>query len=66
MRHFPFPIDQAARDRWLGHMLAAIEEAGIAEPARGMMRAYFERASLHMINVEALAPDSIPTENPEA
>lgn len=51
MRHAPFPIDQKARDRWLEHMLASIDEAGINEPARSMMHQYFERASTHMINV---------------
>ena len=65
MRHFPFPIDQKARDRWLGHMLAAIEEVGIAEPARSIMRDYFERASAHMMNTEQIAPDSISSSNNE-
>ncbi len=51
-RHWPFPIDQQARDHWLAHMLAAIDEAGIPEPARGEMRLYFERASTMMMNVE--------------
>ncbi len=50
MRHAPFPIDQHARDAWLGHMLAAIDEIGIAEPARTIMREYFERTATHMIN----------------
>ena len=53
MRHFPFPIDQLARDHWLAHMLAAIDEAGILEPARSTMREYFERGSAFMINAEA-------------
>jgi hemoglobin len=61
MRHFPFSIDQKARERWLGHMLAAIDEVGIAEPARSLMREYFERASAHMINTEVVSPDSIQT-----
>lgn len=52
MRHFPFPIDQQARDHWLHHMLEAIDEAGIEEPMRQEMRDYFERASTHMINTE--------------
>jgi hemoglobin len=52
MRHMPFPIDQAARDAWLGHMLAAIDDVGIAEPARSTMREYFERGSAFMINVQ--------------
>lgn len=50
MRHMPFPIDEAARDRWLEHMLTAIDVVGIAEPARGIMREYFQRAATHMIN----------------
>jgi len=54
MRHFPFPIDQQARDHWLRHMLEAIDEAGIAEPMRSEMRDYFERASTHMINKDTL------------
>ncbi len=52
MRHNPFPIDQTARDHWLGHMLIAIDEVGIPEPARTEMRAYFERGSAFMMNVE--------------
>ncbi len=54
MRHAPFPIDQAARDVWVGHMLAALDEAAIAEPARGTMRDYFEHTATHMINVVRL------------
>ena len=52
MRHFGFAIDQRARDSWLRHMLAAIETAGISEPARSQMREYFERASTFLINRE--------------
>jgi hemoglobin len=52
MRHNPFPIDQAARDHWLEHMLSAIDEVGILEPARTEMRTYFERGSAFMINAE--------------
>ncbi len=57
MRHAPFPIGREARDHWLGHMLAAMDEVGIEEPARSEMREYFERASLHMINVDLDMPD---------
>lgn len=51
MRHMPFAINEEARDHWLGHMVAAIDEVGIEEPARTIMRDYFERAATHMINV---------------
>ena len=50
MRHAPFPIGQAERDAWVGHMLAAIDEVGIAEPIRTQMVEYFERTATHMIN----------------
>lgn len=50
MRHAPYPIDDAAKDAWLGHMLIAIDEVGIQEPARSIMRNYFERAAVFMIN----------------
>src|SRR5437764_73419 len=33
-RHLPFAIGQREADAWLGHMLAAIDEVGIPEPAR--------------------------------
>jgi hemoglobin len=51
MRHGGFPINQEARDAWLSHMLAAIDEVGIQEPARTVMRDYFERGSAFMINL---------------
>ena len=54
MRHFPFPIDQQARDHWLQHMLEALDEVGIGDPMHSEMRVYFERASTHMINKETL------------
>jgi hemoglobin len=55
MRHFSFPIDRNARDHWFTHMLAAIDEAGIVEPARSIMSDYFERGSAFMINAESTA-----------
>lgn len=50
MRHFPFAIDRQARDHWLNHMREAIDAAAIDEPARTMMREYFERSSAFLIN----------------
>ncbi len=54
MRHAPFPIGQRERDAWLMHMLAAVDEVGIAEPMRGVMREYFDRAATFMMNQPAL------------
>ena len=51
MRHFPFAINAQSARHWLQHMLEAIDEVGIQEPARTTMRAYFQRAAPHMINV---------------
>lgn len=39
MRHMPFVVDQAARDRWMELMLAAIDE----QPAAAPHRAYLEK-----------------------
>lgn len=64
MRHAPFQIDQKARDHWLMHMLAAIDEVGIAEPARSEMRDYFERGSTFMINVESTAENLMQWQPP--
>lgn len=50
MRHAPFPINPTARDKWLQYMLESVDEVGIQEPARGVMREYFERASEVMVN----------------
>ena len=50
MRHVPFVIGQRERDAWLGHMLAAIDEVGIEEPARAEMQRYFAEAATFMIN----------------
>jgi hemoglobin len=52
-RHMPFRIGQAERDAWATHMLAAIDEAGFAEPARGALREYFERAATFLINQQS-------------
>lgn len=50
MRHSPYPITSELRDRWVKYMLEAIDEVGIQEPMRSMMRDYFERGASFMIN----------------
>ena len=54
MRHMPFVIDEAARDAWLTHMLAALSKAandfGANEEVQEQMRAYFEMAANGMVN----------------
>jgi hemoglobin len=50
MRHFPFAITPDLRNRWVQYMHEAIDEVEIKEPARSMMREYFEQAGTAMIN----------------
>lgn len=50
LRHSPYSITPSLRDRWVKHMLAAIDEVGIQEPARSLMRQYFENGATFMIN----------------
>jgi hemoglobin len=49
-RHFPFRIDQAARDRWLQLMNNAFAEAALPTDVERFLRAFFEQMSTFMIN----------------
>jgi hemoglobin len=51
-RHFPFAIGALERDRWLVHMLAAVEEVSTDEQIRTELTEYMVRAADHMVNVE--------------
>src|SRR5438046_947291 len=50
IRHLPFTIDAAARDAWLSHMRAAVDEVAIPEPARGVLLDYFSNAANFLVN----------------
>ena len=50
MRHAPFPVDQAARDRWLQLMNAALDYADLPPQATELLRAYFESTATFLIN----------------
>ena len=50
MRHFPYKIDLAARERWMKHITMAMEQIEVDDFTKGQMMEYFHRASLHMIN----------------
>jgi hemoglobin len=50
MRHAPFAIGPSARDRWLRHMTAALDELSPPEPARRALLEYFETAAEAMRN----------------
>jgi len=49
-RHFPFAITQAARDRWLQLMDAALRQANFPLEAEKHLREFFEGMSTFMIN----------------
>ena len=49
-RHIPFPITQAARDRWMQLMDNALKEAALPPDAEKHVRAFFEGMSTFMIN----------------
>ena len=50
MRHAPFPVDEAARDAWLGCMEAAVEAMGPPEEERAALVGYFRMAADHLRN----------------
>jgi hemoglobin len=50
MRHGPFAIDQAARDRWISLMEQALAETDLPERAVQPLRQFFHDAATFMIN----------------
>ena len=50
MRHAPFAIGPAERDRWLVHMRAAVSTMAPAEPVERALLEYFEMAAEAMRN----------------
>jgi hemoglobin len=50
MRHYPFSVTQAARDRWMQLMDAALKQANIPPDAEQHLRQFFEGMSTFMIN----------------
>lgn len=50
MRHAPFAITQAGRDRWIELMEQALAETGLAAEAVPVLRQFFHDAATFMIN----------------
>ncbi len=50
MRHVPFTIDTAARDRWVQLMDRALSAAEIPAEAASVLRAFFHATATFMIN----------------
>ncbi len=50
MRHASFPIDDAARARWLGHMRLALDARALAPDLDGELWTYLAAAAQAMVN----------------
>jgi hemoglobin len=50
MRHAPFAIDTAARDRWVTLMDRALEQAHLPAEATALLREFFHGTATFMIN----------------
>jgi hemoglobin len=50
MRHAPFAIGTAARDRWVQLMTAALDETMLPADADRVLRAFFESTATFLIN----------------
>ena len=54
-RHFPFAVNQAARDRWVQLMDRALDEAGLDEEVTAVMRQFLGSVATFLIN----SPDPV-------
>jgi hemoglobin len=52
MRHFQFPITQAARDRWISLMTKAIAEVELPAEVAKILKDFFEGTATFLINRE--------------
>lgn len=53
MRHQPFHINPAARDRWLGHMRHALDQLNLPPLHEAELWDYLQRAAFGMVNTFA-------------
>jgi len=50
MRHAPFKVTPAQRDRWLTHIMAAVDSLDLAPAHDLILRDYLDRAAQSMVN----------------
>ena len=50
MRHMPFRVDAAARDKWLAFMSRAVKAAELSPMHEEILWDYLERAAHSMVN----------------
>ncbi|MEI2765967.1 MAG: globin [Dermatophilaceae bacterium] len=64
MRHAPYAVTPQQRDRWLGHMLASVDELaadGTLDSAHvAVLRDYLTRAADMLVNSGVVGPPPIP------
>lgn len=51
LRHAPYPVDPAARDRWLALMRTALDEQHLPDDLDAQMWGYLVNAAFAMVNV---------------
>ena len=50
MRHAPFKVTIAQRDRWLTHMMAAVDSLDLSPENARILRDYFNQAAQSLVN----------------
>lgn len=50
MRHLPYAVTPDMRDRWLTHMLAAVDDLGLEPTLDATLRDYLVRAAYSLVN----------------
>ena len=50
MRHMPFKLDEAARDRWVALMDKALDEAALPEDVASLLREFFGATATFLRN----------------
>ena len=60
MRHAPFAVTPAMRDRWLTHMRDAIESIELTPQQEHELWTYMERAAYSMVNTFDEHPGTMP------
>ena len=50
MRHAPFKVTNAQRDRWLTHMMAAVDSLDLTPENDRILRDYFNQAAQSLVN----------------
>jgi hemoglobin len=60
MRHLPYAVTPDQRDRWLRHMVAAVDAVDLEPALRGVLLDYLVRAAYSMVNAAGEGPEAGP------